>query len=71
VFRRLSSQRSHFSVFGSRPNGLAELRSRDDHLLEKIAIPPDAIAAIRDQLYLSGISEATILQALSRELEPL
>jgi hypothetical protein len=73
VFRRLSSQRSHFTVFGTHPNGLAELPvfKKDDHLLESIVIRADAVDEIRSELELSGISEATIfpdLEALSREL---
>ncbi|MGA8659871.1 MAG: FRG domain-containing protein [Chthoniobacterales bacterium] len=72
VFRRLSSQRSHFTVFGTHPDGLEELRRKSGYLLEKITIPADAVPAIRIELELSGISEATILpdlEALSRELE--
>jgi hypothetical protein len=72
VFRRLSSQQSHFTVFGTHPDGLAELGKKDDYLLQKIIIPADSVPTIKSELELSGISEATIfpdLEALSRELE--
>jgi hypothetical protein len=52
VFRRLSSQQSHFTVFGRRLNGLAELASekengqrKNPYLLEQITVP--ALAASR------------------------
>jgi len=72
VFRRLSSQQSHFTVFGTRSDGLDELGQKNDYLLQKITIPAPAIPTINSELELSGISEATIfpdLEALSRELD--
>jgi hypothetical protein len=79
VFRRLSSQQSHFTVFGTKADGLAELASENEngkrknpYLLEQITIPALAIPTIKSELELSGISEATIfpdLEALSRELQ--
>ncbi len=72
LFPQLSSQRSHFTVFGSKSNGLQELREKDEYLLDKIKIPADAVERIRSELELCGISEATIypdLEALSRELD--
>jgi hypothetical protein len=71
VFRRLSSQRSHFTVFGTHPDGLDALGKKNDYLLEKITIPADSVPTIKSELDLSGISETTIfpdLEALSREL---
>jgi hypothetical protein len=72
LFQRLSSQRGHFTVFGTRPDGLYELGQQNNCLIEKITIPEHSIQQIRSELELSGISEATIfpdLEALSRELE--
>ena len=79
--RRLFSRRSHFTVFGTKVDGLAELAGEKNNgeiknpcLLEKITIPAEAVPEIRFELELSGISEATIfpdLEALSRELEIL
>jgi hypothetical protein len=78
VSRRLSSQRSHFTVFGTKIDGLAELASekengqrKNPYLLEQITIPALAIPTIKSELELSGISEAAIfpdLEALGREL---
>src|SRR5271157_1621106 len=75
------SQRSHFTVFGTKLDGLDELAGEKKNgelknpcLLEKITIPAEAVPAIRFELELSGISESTIfpdLVALSRELEIL
>jgi hypothetical protein len=77
VSRRLSSQRSHFTVFGTKLDGLAELagengKRKNPYLLEQITIPALAIPTIKSELELSGISEATIfpdLEALGRELQ--
>src|SRR5271165_793075 len=79
VSRRLSSQRSHFTVFGTKVDGLAELDGekkdgglRNPYLLENITIPADSVPTIKSELELSGISEATVFpdwEALSRELE--
>jgi len=67
----LSSQRSHFTVFGTHVDGLAELRERNDSVLGKIIIPAGSVPKIKSELELAGISEITIfpdLEALSREL---
>ena len=49
-FRRLSSQQSHFTVFGTKVDGLAELAGEKNNgeiknpcLLEKITIPAEAV----------------------------
>jgi hypothetical protein len=73
-FRRLSSQRGHFTVFGAHLNGLDELQQRSPSLLERITIPSAVIPIIKSNLEFCGISEATIfpdLEALSRELDLL
>jgi FRG domain len=72
VFQRLSSQRSHFTVFGTHPDGLDELGQTNSYLLERIIIPAASVPTIKSELELSGISETTIfpdLEALSRELD--
>ena len=72
LFQRLSSQRGHFTVFGTCPDGLYELGQQNNCLIEKITIPENSIQQIRLELELSGVSEATTfpdLEALSRELE--
>jgi FRG domain len=73
-FRRLSSQRGHFTVFGTHLSRLHHLQQRDPYLLERITIPAAAVSSIKSDLEFSGISEATIfpdLEALSRELDAL
>jgi FRG domain len=42
--RRLSVQRSHFTIFGKRANGLWEVARRTSNLLVKIVVPRRAIA---------------------------
>jgi hypothetical protein len=72
IFPRLSSQRSHFTVFGTRRDGLEELSKDNGFLLETITVPRASIEKIVSELELCGVSDATIfpdLEGLSRELD--
>ena len=53
LFQRLSFQRGHFTVFGTRPDGLDELGQQSNYLIEKITIPENSIQQIRSELELS------------------
>lgn len=71
VARRISTQRSCFTVHGKQSNGLDKLTKMAKSCLVKIVIPSFSATAIRRELEASGIDEATIypdLGGLSRTL---
>jgi hypothetical protein len=67
--RRIGNQRSCFSLHGTDPNGLEDLKEGKNPCLVKIVIPSFHTAEIRQQLDTCGIDDATIfpdLEGLSR-----
>ena len=71
VARRVSVQRSHFTIHGTDRNGLDRLAREKGAKLVKITIAQDGIANILNDLETAGIVETTIfpdLEGLSREL---
>lgn len=69
--RRISTQRSCFTVHGSDENGLSALLGPDSQVLRRIVVPSFAVATIRKELDTCGIDEATIfpdLEGLGRSL---
>jgi hypothetical protein len=71
IARRISTQRSCFTVHGTDTRGLDRLQRVDNGCLLKIVIPAFKVQAIRRELEASGIDEATIfpdLAGLSRAL---
>jgi hypothetical protein len=71
--RRLAVQRSHFTVFGKKQNGLMRLAERDPRgRLALIFIRHSSLLRMQRQLATCGIHEVTLfpdLDALSRELK--
>lgn len=68
---RVAVQRSHFTVFGSDPDGLARVASGYERMLAKVTIPRRAIAQVRIDLGTCGIRDTSVfpdLEGLSREL---
>jgi FRG domain len=71
IARRISTQRSCFTVHGTDVMGLDRLQDSGNRCLLKIVIPSFRVQAIRRELEASGIDEATIfpdLAGLSRAL---
>jgi hypothetical protein len=71
VARRVTVQRSHFTIHGTDKNGLDRLAREKDAKLVKITIAKDGIINILNDLETAGIVETTIfpdLEGLSREL---
>jgi hypothetical protein len=71
IIRRIAVQRSHFTLFGTDPDGLIRIAERGGGRLAKIAITAEAIDDIRADLQSCGIKETTVypdLEGLSREL---
>lgn len=71
IARRISTQRSCFTVHGKDMRGLDKLQGRRRARLVKIVIPSFRVTAIRRELDACGIDEATIfpdLDGLSRSL---
>jgi hypothetical protein len=71
IDKRLSSQRSCFTIHGSDPNGLNEYRYDSNGCLAMIKIPSFVAEAIRQDLYVCGIDESTIfpdLEGLGRAI---
>jgi hypothetical protein len=62
--RRISSQRSCFSVHGSRPDGFDELPEKATPFLQKIVIPHSATQEIEKRLAVAGVDELTIFPDL-------
>lgn len=71
IARRISTQRSCFTVHGSDVNGLDRLESEESRCLVKVTIPSFRVQTIRKELETSGIDEVTIfpdLDGLGRSL---
>lgn len=71
VARRVSVQRSHFTIHGTDKNGLDGLARQKDSKLVKITIGEGGIVGILDDLETYGIVETTVfpdLEGLAREL---
>ncbi len=69
--RRISTQRSCFTVHGSQEDALDKLSERGSDCLSKISIPARSVQRIRRELEAAGIDEATIfpdLNGLSRAI---
>jgi hypothetical protein len=69
--RRISSQRSCFTIHGSRPDGFDGLPSGPEARLKKIVIPGRHVREMEDSLSIAGIDEVTIfpdLDGLGRSL---
>jgi hypothetical protein len=72
VARRVSVQRSHFTIHGTDKNGLDKLAAKSGSRLVKIVIGQAAIKNLLDDLESHGIVETTVfpdLEGLSRELQ--
>jgi hypothetical protein len=68
---RMSAQRAHFTIFGRDLDGLVTCSSHPKSRLVRLRIPHGATATIKDQLKVSGISEAMLfpdIEGLGREL---
>ena len=71
IARRISTQRSCFTIHGSNINGLEKFQRAKDPCVSKVVIPSDRTQAIRRELEGCGIDEATIfpdLDGLGRSL---
>jgi hypothetical protein len=71
VARRVSVQRSHFTIHGTDKKGLDRLAGKKDSRLVKITIGAAGIVNLLDDLETHGIVETTVfpdLEGLSREL---
>ena len=71
VARRVSVQRSHFTIHGTDRNALDKIAETKDSRLVKIVIPKEAVVSVLDDLETLGILETTVfpdLEGLSREL---
>ncbi len=71
VARRVAVQHSHFTVHGTRQDGLERLANERDSRLVKITIQQGKAKSILRDLATSGITETTVfpdLEGLSREL---
>ncbi len=71
IARRISTQRSCFTVHGTDERGLDRFQGKNNGCLLKIVVPSFRVQAIRRELEASGIDEATIfpdLAGLSRAL---
>lgn len=62
--RRISTQRSCFTIQGSDVDGLEKLAEETDAHLVKIVLPRTDIPSMREQLVISGIDEVTIFPDL-------
>jgi hypothetical protein len=62
--RRISTQRSCFTIYGSDPEGLEKLRHESDAHVAKIIIPRAEISRIKEELLISGVDEVTIFPDL-------
>jgi len=62
--RRISTQRSCFTIHGSNVAGLDKIAQQHDADMVKIVIPRSQISAIKVQLRISGIDEVTIFPDL-------
>jgi hypothetical protein len=62
--RRISTQRSCFTIHGSDIDGLEQLRQEPGAHMAKIVVPRAAVLGIREELLISGIDEVTIFPDL-------
>ncbi len=72
VSRRVAAQRSHFMLFGNRPEWLSDLQSRRGSRLQAITIPKEDMKEIKYELRDAGLTESVIfpdLDGLGREIE--
>ncbi len=73
IARRISTQRSCFTVHGTEVRSFERLRKRPDFPLEKFVIPSYCVATVQRELATSGIDEITIfpdLDGLGRSFAP-
>jgi hypothetical protein len=71
VARRLTVQRSHFTIHGTDKDGLDTLAGQPNSRLVKFTIKENDVVQILDDLSTCGIAESTVfpdLEGLSREL---
>ena len=73
IARRIAVQRGHFTIFGTQPDGISLAAEGDSRArLAKILIPADRVDLVYRDLFLSGLTEASLfpdLDGLARELE--
>jgi hypothetical protein len=62
--RRISTQRSCFTIHGSDEAALESLTGEADAHIAKVTIPRAGILAIREQLAVAGVDEITIFPDL-------
>jgi hypothetical protein len=62
--RRISTQRSCFTIHGSEADGLEQLAGESDAHIAKVIIPHAEVSRIKEQLVVSGIDEVTIFPDL-------
>ena len=62
--RRISTQRSCFTIHGSDADGLEKLAGDSDAHIAKVLIPRTAVSKIKEELVVSGIDEVTIFPDL-------
>ena len=64
ITRRISTQRSCFTIHGSDREGLEKLRTEKGARLAKIVVPSFEVRSIREQLVTCGIDEVTVFPDL-------
>ncbi len=72
VARRLTVQRSHFTIHGTDKGGLDKMTEKPNSRLVKFTVASGDIVQILDDLTTCGIAEATVfpdLEGLARELQ--
>ena len=72
ITRRVAAQRSRFMIFGSDPLWVSRLADKRNSRLAAITLSTRAMAAIRAELELAGITESVAypdLDGLGRELK--
>ncbi len=62
--RRISTQRSCFTIHGSNADGLEKLAGESDAHIAKVTIPRTEVSRIKEELKVSGIDEVTIFPDL-------
>lgn len=71
VAKRVGAQRSHFTIHGTKRNGLMEMAHRPKSRFMKVVLPKDSIPEMRVDLVTCGVTDTTLfpdLEGLSREL---
>lgn len=64
IARRISTQRSGFTIHGNNPRGLEAIAKRYNNILTKVIIPAFKAQAIRKELEACGIDESTVFPDL-------